>query len=136
MNINTSSLSTYTPILKTAIKSGDETVAADAKSSDATKLSLDMSGTAAADESTEATAPKTIKEQIIQQLKEQIEQVEKQLQQQQQQLAAAQNSKGSEQEKLQRIMAIQQQISGTMAQLTALQGSLLQAMAVSVKTTA
>lgn len=136
MKINMSSLSTYTPTLTTSFKSKDETVDADAKSGDFTKLGVDMSGTAAADDSSETAAPTSIKEQIIQQLKEQIEQVEKQLQQQQQQLAAAQNSKGSEQEKLQRIMAIQQQISGTMAQLTALQGSLLEAMAVPINTTA
>ena len=136
MNINMSSISSYTPIIKAAITPKDETVAVDKTSSDATKLNVDMSGTAAAGDSSEAAAPTSIKEQIIQQLKEQIEQVEKQLQQQQQQLAAAQNSKGSEQEKMQRIMAIQQQISGTMAQLTALQGSLMEAMAVPVNTTA
>ncbi len=136
MNINTSSLSTYTPTLTAAFKPKDATVAADDTSGDAAKLNVDMSGTAATGDSGEAAAPTSIKEQIIQQLKEQIEQVEKQLQEQQQQLAAAQNSKGSDQEKMQRIMAIQQQISGTMAQLTALQGSLLEAMAVPIKTTA
>lgn len=136
MNINTSSLNTYTPTLTATFKAKDAAVAADTATSDAAKINVDMSGTAAAGDSGEAAAPTSIKEQIIQQLKEQIEQVQKQLEQQQQQLAAAQNSKGSEQEKLQRIMAIQQQIAGTTAQLTALQGSLLQAMAVPIKTTA
>jgi hypothetical protein len=51
-------------------------------------------------------------------------------------LAAAQNSKASDQEKAAQVMALQQQISGTMAQLGAQQASLLSLMKVRVDTTA
>ncbi len=136
MNINISSVSTYAPILTASSKSKEETVTADAKGGDSTKLTVDLSGATAEAGASESSAPTSVKEQIVKQLQEQIERVQQQLQQQQQQLAAAQNSKGSEQEKAQRVMAIQQQISGTMAKLTALQGALMQAMSGSVDTTA
>ncbi|OQR32860.1 hypothetical protein BWR59_11445 [Pseudomonas sp. Bc-h] len=69
-------------------------------------------------------------------MQEQIKQTQKMLEQQQQQLAAAQSSKAPEQEKAAQVMAIQQQISGTMAQLGAQQASLMELMKGSVNTTA
>lgn len=83
--------------------------------------------------SSEATSPS---QQAIKQLQEQIKEAQKRLLEQQQQLAAAQNSKTPEPEKSQRVMAIQQGISGTMAQLTALQASLLELMKGTVNVTA
>jgi vacuolar-type H+-ATPase subunit I/STV1 len=75
-------------------------------------------------------------EQAIKQLQEQIEQTQKTLLQQQQQLAVAQSSKAPEQEKAQKVMAIEQQISGTMAQLNSLLGALMELMKDSVNITA
>ncbi|NVL29836.1 hypothetical protein F2S74_02045 [Pseudomonas syringae pv. actinidiae] len=59
-------------------------------------------------------------------MKQEIKDTQKQLAQQQAQLAAAQSGKGTPEEKAQKAMAIQAQISGTSATLQTLQASLLQ----------
>ena len=137
MIININSASAYSPALTAATKPKDESVVAPTKSDEPVSLTVKMSGDGAMAGAAETSKATTPKEQMIEQLKEQIEQVQKQLQQQQAQLAAIQNSKGSEQDKAQRMMALQQQIAGTLAQLTALQGALMQAITTpSVDTTA
>jgi Tfp pilus assembly protein FimV len=132
--INTSSLSAYSSVFTVGVKTEGSA------KSDATTASIDLRGNViedpkAAGASQSGDAP-SMKEQMIKQLQEQIEQTQKILQQQQAMLAAAQNSKASDQEKAAQVMALQQQISGTMAQLGAQQASLLSLMKVRVDTTA
>jgi predicted ribosome quality control (RQC) complex YloA/Tae2 family protein len=132
--INTSSLSTYSSAFSVGFKNDEST------KSDATTASVNLRGNVY-EEPKAAGASKsegggTPREQAIKQLQEQIKQTQKMLEQQQQQLAAAQSSKAPEQEKAAQVMAIQQQISGTMAQLGAQQASLMELMKGSVNTTA
>lgn len=135
MIINVNSVSAYSPALSVAIKSKEEAApAADAKDKDgeSSSVAVNMSDVGQAS----AGGAAGTSQDLITQLQEQIKQVQKQLEQQQAQLAAAMNSKASDQEKAQRAMAIQQQIAGTTAQLISLQGALLQALKGSVNTTA
>jgi predicted ribosome quality control (RQC) complex YloA/Tae2 family protein len=135
-SINSSSMGPYLNVFTPSVKKddGQPTDAASATSEGVTVRSVfkplsDTSETG----SSEATSPS---QQAIKQLQEQIKEVQKRLLEQQQQLAAAQNSKTPEPEKSQQVMAIQQGISGTMAQLTALQASLLELMKGTVDVTA
>lgn len=132
--INTSSLSAYSSVFTAGFKNDQSS------KSEATTTSVNLRGNvyktpeaAGAGKAQEGSTPR---EQMIKQLQEQIKQAQKTLQQQQQQLAAVQASKASDQEKAQQAMAIQQQIANTTAQITTLQGSLLELMKGSVSTTA
>lgn len=130
--INTSSLSAYSSAFTVGFKNDEST------KSDATTASVNLRGNVyqepkAAGAGSEASTPR---EQMIKQLQEQIKQTQKMLEQQQQQLAAVQSSKAPEQEKAAQLMAIRQQISGTMAQLNTQQAALLELMKGSVSTTA
>jgi hypothetical protein len=132
--INTSSLSAYSSVFSAGVKN-DGT-----PKSDATNASVNLRGNVyqspGASKSGEAESGGSPQEQVIKQLQEQIKQTQKVLQQQQQQLAVAMNSKAPEQEKAAQVMSIQQQISGTMAQLSTQQAALLELMKGTVKTTA
>jgi Tfp pilus assembly protein FimV len=132
--INTSSLGAYSSVFTAAVKT-DDSAKIDAKAASVELRGNVFDDPKAGGASQSGDAP-SMKEQMIKQLQEQIQQTQKVLQQQQAQLAAAQNSKGSDQERAAQVMAIQQQISGTMAQLGAQQASLLNLMKVSVDTTA
>lgn len=132
-SINTSSMGPYLNVFTPGVKKGDAQPA-DGSSDGVTGRSAfkpvsDTGETGSA----QSTSPS---QQIIKQLQEQIKEVQKRLLEQQQQLAVAQNSKTPEPEKSQQVMAIQQGISGTMAQLTALQASLLELMKGTVSVTA
>ena len=131
--ISTSSLSTYSSAYSVTIKkddaattaaSSDETTATgEATSTDSTKVAAGgapAGGGAAGSSTSDAT------QESIEKLQEQIEQTEKQLQQQDQQPAAAQNGSGTPEEKAQKAMAIQAQISGTNATLSSQQAALVQ----------
>jgi septal ring factor EnvC (AmiA/AmiB activator) len=126
--INTSSLAHYAPAFSAGVKASD-----DATKSESATATVDLKGAAATEK---LQGSLTTKDQMIKQLQDQIKQTQKMLQQQQQQLAVAQNSKASEQEKATQVMAIQQQISGTNAQLAAQQAALLELMKGTVSTTA
>lgn len=128
--INTSSLSVYSSAFTAALKN-DESTKSDAATANVNLLGNVYKGTGKADEQ-----PLSPSEQAIEQLQEQIKQTQKLLQQQQAQLAVAQNSKAPEEEKAQQVMAVQQQIAGTMAQLNAQQAALLELMKGTVSTTA
>lgn len=131
--INTSSLSPYTSVFTTGIKNDGSA------QSEATSADVNLRGgvyTEPGKKTGEVAPPMSVREQMIKQLQEQIQQTQKMLEQQQQQLAAAQASKIPAQEKAAQVMAIQQQISGTMAQLTAQQAALLELMKGTVSTTA
>lgn len=139
--INTSSLGLYPATLTATVKSNADAKAAETQSGDATtsKLSVELRGNVYQtdeDKKAGAAGPSSPADQAIANLQKQIKEVQKQLLRQQQQLAAAQNSKGTDIEKATRIMAIQQQISGTTAQLATLQAALLDLMKGSVNTTA
>ncbi|TDV46446.1 hypothetical protein EC919_11138 [Pseudomonas graminis] len=132
--INTSSLGAYSSVFTAAVKTDDST------KSDAKTASVELRGNVYGDPQAtgagKAGAASSPQDQAIQQLQEQIKETQKILLQQQAQLAAAQNSKASDEEKSAQVMAIQQQISGTMAQLNAQQGALLNLMKGTVSTTA
>jgi Tfp pilus assembly protein FimV len=132
--INTSSLGAYSSVFTAAVKTDDSTKT-DAKTA-SVELRGNVYGDSKAAGATESGDAPSMKEQMIKQLQEQIQQTQKMLQQQQAQLAAAQGSKAPDELKGAQVMAIQQQISGTMAQLGALQASLLNLMKVKVDTTA
>jgi predicted ribosome quality control (RQC) complex YloA/Tae2 family protein len=132
--INTSSLGTSSSVFPVGVKTDDS------QNSDITSVSVNLHGdvfktTNGADKagSSEGLTPA---EQAIKQLLEQIKETQKRLLEQQQQLSAAQNSKLPEPGKGQQVMAIQQQISGTMAQLASQQAALLELMKGTLKTTA
>ena len=124
--INTSSLGFYSSVFATGVKTDDS------KASDATSVSVDVRGVTSKAGASEGLSPS---QQAIQQLQDQIKEAQKRLLEQQKQLAAAQNSKLPETEKAQQVMAIQQQITTTMAQVSTLQGALLELMKGSVSTT-
>jgi len=132
--INTSSLSAYSSAFTVGFKNDEST------KSDATSVSVNLRGNVYQEPKAagagKADGGSTSREQMIKQLQEQIKQTQKVLEQQQQQLAAVQSSKAPEQEKAAQLMAIQQQISGTMAQLNTQQAALLELMKGSVSTTA
>ena len=132
--INTSSLSAYSSVFTAGFKNDESS------KSDATAASVNLRGNVyqspSASKSGEAESAGTPREQAIKQLQEQIKQTQKILQQQQQQLAVAQSSKAPDQEKATQVLAIQQQISGTMSQLSAQQAALLELMKGTLKTTA
>ncbi|HXR01875.1 MAG TPA: hypothetical protein VN798_15915 [Pseudomonas sp.] len=131
--INTSSLSAYSSVFTAGLKNDEST------KSDATTANVSLRGNVYQEPGAkvgETQAPASPREQMIKQLQEQIKQTQKILTQQQQQLAVAMNSKASDQEKAAQVMAIQQQIAGTMAQLTAQQAALLELMKGTVSTTA
>ncbi|MFK3969631.1 hypothetical protein ACI2KS_02740 [Pseudomonas sp. NPDC087358] len=131
--INTSSLSAYSSVFTAGLKNNEST------KSDATTANVSLRGNVYQEPGAkvgETQAPASPREQMIKQLQEQIKQTQKILTQQQQQLAVAMNSKASDQEKAAQVMAIQQQIAGTMAQLTAQQAALLELMKGTVSTTA
>lgn len=133
--ITTSSLSAYSSVISAGFKN-DEPTKNDATATNVrlrVNVYKDPQATGAGKADDAATSPQ---EQAIKQLQEQIKQTEKVLQQQQAQLAAAQHSNAPEQEKAQQVMAIQQQIAGTMAQLNAQQAALLELMKDSISTTA
>ncbi|WP_095094299.1 FlxA-like family protein [Pseudomonas sp. Irchel 3A5] len=138
--INTSSLGLYPATLTATIKSNADAKASETQSADEAsgKINVDLRGNVYQTDDTKAAAaaPSSPADEAIANLQKQIKEVQKQLLREQQQLAAAQNSKGSETEKASRIMAIQQQISGTSAQLATLQASLLELMKGNIKTTA
>jgi len=133
--INTSSLSLYSSTFTTGLRTDEP-----AKNESGT-VDVNLRGsvykTAEADGAGkgEATASSPL-EQAIKQLQEQIKETQKRLQELQQQLAAAQASKGDEHIKAQQVMAIQQQISGAMAQLGAQTAALLEMMKGTINTTA
>lgn len=137
--INTSSLGLYPATLTATIKSNADK-ASETQSGDSvpSKINVDLRGNVYQTDDAKAGAagPSSPADQAIANLQKQIKEVQKQLLREQQQLAAAQNSKGSETEKASQIMAIQQQISGTSAQLATLQASLLELMKGKLKTTA
>ncbi|WP_296178279.1 hypothetical protein [Pseudomonas sp. UBA1879] len=131
--INTSALSAYANPLSVTLK-GDQST-----KSDAANASVSLRGNVYTEPGQKAGSsepPMSPREQMIKQLQEQIKETQRILQQQQQQLSSAANSKAPEQEKAAQVMAIQQQISGTMAQLTAQQAALLELMKGTVSTTA
>lgn len=132
--INTSSLSPYASAFTAGFKNDEST------NTDATTATVNLRGnvyqTPEASGAGKAEGGGTPRDQMIKQLQEQIKQAQKMLQQQQQQLAAVHASKASDQEKAQQAMAIEQQMANTNAQITSLQGSLLELMKGSVDTTA
>jgi hypothetical protein len=131
--INTSTLSPYSNSLTVTLKNDQST------KSDGVSTTVSLRGNVYTEPGQKAGTdepPMSPREQMIKQLQEQIKETQKMLQQQQQQLAAAANSKAPEQEKAAQVMAIQQQISGTMAQLAAQQAALLELMKGTVSTTA
>ncbi|KAA8695989.1 hypothetical protein [Pseudomonas caricapapayae] len=131
--INTSTLNTYSSSLTLTVKNPDAeaTKAATASTTEAEKTS-DQASTeggkagAAAGGGSAGGSTKAALEQTIEKIKQQIKEAQKQLAQQQAQLAAAQSGKGTPEEKAQKALAIQAQISATSANLQTLQGSLLQ----------
>ncbi|WP_296262117.1 MULTISPECIES: hypothetical protein [unclassified Pseudomonas] len=133
--INTSSLSAYSSVFTAGFKN-DESA-----KSDATTANVSLRGNVYHDPQAKGAdkagdEPASPTDQAIKQLQEQIKQTQKILQQQQAQLAVAQNSKAPDEEKAQQVMAVQQQIASTMAQLNAQQAALLELMKGTVSTTA
>lgn len=141
--INTSSLNLYSSPFALASKADQDKASEGATSVGVnlkTATSKSTATTAAAAGGQQAPA-KTPAQQAIDQLKERIAETQKRLQEQMRQLAAAQASDAPPEIKAQQVMAIQQQISGTTAELGAEQASLMtllkaQAKGSSVNTTA
>ncbi len=131
--INTSSLSAHSSLFTIAFRNDDSNPGDSSKVAANLRGNIDHEPQVDGASDTEGGTPI---EQAIRQLQEQIKQTQKTLLQQQQQLAAAQNSKAPEQEKAQKVTAIEQQISGTMAQLNSLLGALMELMKGSVNVTA
>lgn len=129
--INTSSLSLYNSQFTLASKSDQ-----DKASEGVTTVGVNLRGTTSKLTDTskkEPAAAKTPAEQAIEQLKERIAETQKRLAEQTRQLAAAQSADTDPQIKAQQVMAIQQQISGTTAELAAEQGSLMQLLQAQAK---
>ena len=133
-SINTTSLSLYSSAL-TVRPSTDTTQATDAEPG-SVKLQGNLFKSVSATGETGGAPATNPVEEAIKQLKERIKEAQKQLKEQQEQLAAVMNSRMSEQEKAQRVMAIQQQIAGTLGLLAGLQASLMEMVKGSIKTTA
>lgn len=125
--INTSSLGFYSSVFTTGVKTDDS------QSKDITSVSVNLRGATTKAGASEDLSPS---QQAIQQLQDQIKEAQKRLLEQQKQLAVTQNSRLPEPEKGQQVMAMQQQVTATMAQVSTLQGALLELMKGSVSTTA
>ncbi len=130
--INTSSLSAYSSALTLTVKN-KETENATSTATDSTQktgVSVSLEGAKVGDAAKAGGAggssSSTGADQTIERIKEQIKQAQQQLVRQQAQLAAAQNSKGSEEEKAARILAIQGEIAQTSSTIQTLQGTLLE----------
>lgn len=131
-SINTASMGSYLYVTTPSVKTDDTKTTADA--ADATvRTALKAGAETSAAGSSESASPA---DQVIKRLQEQIKETLKRLLELQQQLAVAQNSKTPEPEKSQQVMALQQQVAGTMSQLTALQAALLELMKGKISVTA
>ncbi|KPZ21375.1 hypothetical protein ALQ80_04613 [Pseudomonas coronafaciens pv. oryzae] len=129
--IDTSMLNRYSSPLTLTVKKPEEnavTAATNAKDTDKTteEASTEGASGAPADGGTVGGSSSDALQQTIDKIKEQIKQAQKELAREQAQLAAAQSSKGTPEEKAQRSLAIQGQISATSSTLQTLQGALLQ----------
>ncbi|MBI6853558.1 hypothetical protein YA0002_12345 [Pseudomonas cichorii] len=126
--INTSSLSAYSSALTLTVKNKDADTATTDSTQKTTGVSVSLEGAKVGGGAAPAggAGGSSTADDTIEKIKEQIKQAQKQLVQQQAQLAAAQNSKGSEEEKAARILAIQGQIAQTSSTIQTLQGTLLQ----------
>ncbi|KPC24214.1 Uncharacterized protein ABJ99_5079 [Pseudomonas syringae pv. cilantro] len=145
--INTSSLnsnpSPFTFVVKKpeadAIKASTTSATDAEKATDETSAAVSTegkTGAASGGGSVGGSSPSAFDE-TIEKIKQQIKDAQKQLAQQQAQLAAAQSGKGTPEEKAQKAMSIQAQISATSSNLQTLQGVLLQLQTEGgVKTTA
>ena len=139
--INTSSVRiaplTYTPAQSASEKNTQVSSKTDSKDTGVNLLGKTLQKPGAAPAApTESSDSGSAREQAIKQLQEQIKETQKTLERQQAMLSAAQNSRAPDEEKAAQVMSIQQQIAGTMAQLNAQQGALLELMKGTVKTTA
>jgi hypothetical protein len=131
-SINTASMGSYLYVTTPSVKTDHTKTTADA--ADATvRTALKAGAETSAAGSSESASPA---DQVIKRLQEQIKETLKRLLELQQQLAVAQNSKTPEPEKSQQVMALQQQVAGTMSQLTALQAALLELMKGKISVTA
>ncbi|KPB77059.1 hypothetical protein ACKUFS_14180 [Pseudomonas cannabina] len=144
--INTSSLnsnpSPFTFVVKKpeadAVKASTTSATEAEKATDeSTTVSTEVkTGAASGGGSVGGSSPSAFDE-TIEKIKQQIKDAQKQLAQLQAQLASAQSGKSTPEEKAQKAMAIQAQISATSANLQTLQGVLLQLQTEGgVKTTA
>lgn len=131
--INTSSLNTYASSFSVTIKKDDTATAAvnsDATSATGDEASTDSTNVAAggapAGGGAAGSSTSDSTQESIEKLQEQIEKTEKLLKEQQQQLAAAQNGNATPEEKAQKAMAIQAQISSTNATLASQEAALVQ----------
>ncbi|MEN1831915.1 hypothetical protein AAIM60_03475 [Pseudomonas lijiangensis] len=126
--INTSSLSAYSSALTLTVKNKDADTATTDSTQKTTGVSVSLEGAKVGGGAAPAggAGGSSTADDTIEKIKEQIKQAQKQLVQQQAQLAAAQNSKGSEEEKAARVLAIMGQITQTSATIQTLQGTLLQ----------
>ncbi|KGS11767.1 hypothetical protein [Pseudomonas coronafaciens] len=127
--IDTSMLNRYSSPLTLTVKKPEEnavTAATNAKDKATEEASTEGASGAPADGGTVGGSSSDALQQTIDKIKEQIKQAQKELAREQAQLAAAQSSKGTPEEKAQRSLAIQGQISATSSTLQTLQGALLQ----------
>lgn len=129
--INASSLSTHATAFAVTVKKdatvttdSDTTVTTAATASDstgATEKAGGAGGSGGAGSSSSSTS-----EAAIEKLEEQIKETQKRLQEQQEQLAVAQASKGSDDQKAARVMAIEGQIASSSASLATQEAALVQ----------
>ncbi|WP_122318186.1 hypothetical protein [Pseudomonas cichorii] len=130
--INTASLSAYSSALTLTVKSKDAEKVTSTATDSAQETGVSVSfegakvGGAASAGGAGGSSSATGVDKTIERIKEQIKQAQQQLVQQQAQLAAAQNSKGSAEEKAARILAIQGQIAQTSSTIQTLQGTLIE----------
>lgn len=128
--INTSSLSPYSASLSLTVKNqAAEEQAATGTSTEKAGATVSLAGAqaggAAGGAAGGGSATSSSVEETIANIKEQIEAAKKELAKQQAQLNSVQNGSGSEEEKAQKVMAIQVQISATNASLQTLQATLI-----------
>jgi gas vesicle protein len=130
--ISTSSLSPYSAAFTATIKKDDaattdaSTDATTAAGEDSTKSTTVEAGGAAGGGGATGSSTSDATQESIDKLQEQIKETQDQLKKEQQKLAAAQNGNGTEEEKAQKALAIQAQISSTNATLASQQAALLQ----------
>lgn len=140
VTINTSSLGAYSSVFAGGVKTAADSKVDESKSGESTSVSVELRGNVfkvdGEDSKAGAAAASNPTQEAIERLQKEIKETRKLLLREQQQLAAAQSSKAPEQEKASRIMAIQQQIAGTQAQLATQQAALMTLMKGSVSTTA
>lgn len=140
VTINTSSLAAYSSVYTGGIKTAADSKVDESKSGEASTVSAELRGnvlkTDGEDTKAGAAGASNPIQEAIERLQKEIKETRKLLLREQQQLAAAQNSKAPEQEKASRIMAIQQQIAGTQAQLMSQQAALMTLIKGTVSTTA